>query len=109
MTSRLSQANLGAAPWNACGGERETTRTMDSRRLPGHGGVLVRASAYLAAAWCLGFAGVSAWQVAAGPPGQEVGLEIMIVLVGVLKLAGTSIGTCPANPVTEAPANKCEP
>ena len=29
----------------------------------------VRAVGYTAAAWCLGFAGVSAWQVVAGPAG----------------------------------------
>jgi hypothetical protein len=64
---------------------------MASRRLPGHGGVLVRAAAYLAAAWCLGFAGVSAWQVAAGPVGRVPGLAIISVLVGVLKLAGAGV------------------
>jgi hypothetical protein len=48
----------------------------------------VRASGYTAAAWCLGFAAVSAWQLAAGP---ALGLAIMIVLVGVLKLAGAAV------------------
>jgi hypothetical protein len=64
---------------------------MTSRRLPGQGGVLVRASAYLAAAWCLGFAGVSAWQVAAGPIGRVSGLAIISALAGVLKLAGAAV------------------
>jgi len=63
--------------------------------------VPVRALGYAAAAWCLGFAGVSAWQVAAGPIGQPQarqryaayasGLAIMGVLVGVLKLAGAAV------------------
>jgi hypothetical protein len=64
---------------------------MTIRRRAGHGEVLVRASAYLAAAWCLGFAGVSAWQVAAGPIGRVPGLAILSVLVGVLKLAGAAV------------------
>jgi hypothetical protein len=72
-------------------GEQETMTTMTSRQPPGHGGVPVRASGYLAAAWCLGFAGVSAWQVAAGPIGRAAGLAIMSVLVGVLKLAGAAV------------------
>jgi hypothetical protein len=56
-----------------------------------------RALGYTAAAWCLGFAAVSAWQVVAGPaPGQRLagyasGLAIMSVLVGVLKLAGAAV------------------
>jgi hypothetical protein len=68
---------------------------MTSQQPPGRGWplppVLVRASGYAAAAWCLGFAGVSAWQVAAGPIGQVPGLAIMSVLVGVLKLAGAAV------------------
>jgi hypothetical protein len=57
----------------------------------------VRAVGYSAAAWCLFFAAVSAWQVVAGPaPGQRFagyasGLAIMGVLVGVLKLAGAAV------------------
>jgi hypothetical protein len=57
----------------------------------------VRALGYVAAAWCLGFAAVSAWQVLAGPAaGQRFaddasGLAIMSVLVGVLKLAGAAV------------------
>ena len=57
-----------------------------------------RAVGYSAAAWCLFFAAVSAWQVVAGPaPGQRFagyasGLAIMSVLVGVLKLARRSRG-----------------
>jgi hypothetical protein len=56
----------------------------------------VRALGYTAAAWCLGFAAVSGWQVLAGPAaGQRLadyasGLAIMSVLVGVLKLAGAA-------------------
>jgi hypothetical protein len=63
--------------------------------------VPVRALGYAAAAWCLGFAGVSAWQVAAGPIGHPdmrwryaayaSGLAIMSVLVLVLKLAGAAV------------------
>jgi hypothetical protein len=90
MTCRRPRAMLGADAADAGGGEQEATGRMTSRRLPGHGGVLVRASAYLAAAWCLGFAVVSAWQVA-GPIGREPGLELIVVLVGVLKLAGAAV------------------
>jgi hypothetical protein len=60
----------------------------------------VRAAGYAAAAWCLGFAGVSAWQVAADLTGRPdphqryaayaSGLAVMWVLVGVLKLAGAA-------------------
>jgi hypothetical protein len=60
-----------------------------------------RALGYTAAGWCLGFAGVSAWQVAAGPighpdPGRRygayaAGLAVMSVLAGVLKLAGAAV------------------
>jgi hypothetical protein len=60
--------------------------------------VPVRALGYAAAAWCLGFAGVSAWQVAADLIGQPdarrryaayaSGLAIMGMLVLVLMLAG---------------------
>jgi hypothetical protein len=61
----------------------------------------VRAAGYAAAAWCLGFAGVSAWQVAADLTGRPdphqryaayaSGLAVMWVLVGVLKLAGAAV------------------
>jgi hypothetical protein len=44
----------------------------------------VRALGYAAAAWCIGFTGVTAWQLAAG-------LAIMGVLAGVLKLAGAAL------------------
>jgi hypothetical protein len=63
--------------------------------------VPVRALGYATAAWCLGFAGVSAWLVAAGPTGNSdarqryaayaSGLAIMSVLVLVLKLAGAAV------------------
>jgi hypothetical protein len=59
-------------------------------------GPLLRAVGY-AAAWCLGFAGVSAWQVVAGPAagqrfaGYASGLAILSALVGVLKLAGAAV------------------
>jgi len=52
---------------------------------------------YTAAAWCLFFAAVSAWQVMAGPhAGQRLaadasGLAIMSALVGVLKLVGAAV------------------
>ena len=59
------------------------------------------AAGYAAAAWCLGFAGVSAWQVAADLTGRPdphqryaayaSGLAVMWVLVGVLKLAGAAV------------------
>jgi len=61
----------------------------------------VRAVGYTAAAWCLGFAGVSAWQVVAGPAGPPEdpqrfaayasGLAVLSVLVGLLKLAGAAV------------------
>jgi len=61
----------------------------------------LRVVGYGAAAWCLGFAGVSAWQVATGPIGQPAapervaadasGLAIMVVLTGLLKLAGAAV------------------
>jgi hypothetical protein len=51
--------------------------------------------------WCLGFAGVSAWQVAADLTGRPdphqryaayaSGLAVMWVLVGVLKVAGAAV------------------
>ena len=52
----------------------------------------VRVLGYAAAAWCLGFAGVSVWLVAgmAGEPGRS-GLVILSVVVLVLKLAGVVI------------------
>jgi hypothetical protein len=56
---------------------------------------------YAAAAWCLAFAGISAWRVAADLTGQPdprqryaayaAGLAIIGVLVGVLKLAGAAV------------------
>jgi hypothetical protein len=65
------------------------------RRWPLPGGP-VRAVGYAAAAWCLGFAAVSAWQVVHPAALQRYaadasGLAIMIVLVGVLKLAGAAV------------------
>jgi hypothetical protein len=60
----------------------------------------IRMLGYAAAGWCLGFAGVSAWQAAGlirqPAAGQRCaayasGLVIMSVLVGVLKLAGTAV------------------
>jgi hypothetical protein len=56
----------------------------------------VRAFGYAAAAWCLGFAAESAWQLAhpAVPKryaADASGLAVMIVLVGVLKLAGAAV------------------
>jgi hypothetical protein len=63
--------------------------------------VTIRALGYAVAAWCLGFAGVSAWQVATdliGRPavpqryaGYASGLAVMGVLVAVLKLAGAAV------------------
>jgi hypothetical protein len=60
-----------------------------------------RALGYAAAAWCLGFAAVSAWQVAADLIGRPAvprryadyasGLAVMGVLVGVLKLTGAAV------------------
>jgi hypothetical protein len=62
---------------------------------------MIRALGYAIAAWCLGFAGVSAWQVATDLIGRPVvphryaayasGLAIMGVLVAVLKLAGAAV------------------
>ena len=63
--------------------------------------VTIKASAYAAAAWCLGFAGVSAWQVATdliGPPAvprrdaaYASGLAVIGVLAALLKLAGAAV------------------
>ena len=59
--------------------------------------LLLRALGYAAAAWCLGFAAVSAWQVVAGPAAGRrfaayaSGLAILSLLVGVLKLAGAAV------------------
>jgi len=63
--------------------------------------VRVRALGYAAAGWCLGFAGVSAWQVATDLNGRPAvphryaayasGLAIMGVLVGLFKLAGAAV------------------
>ena len=52
---------------------------------------VVRWLGYTAAAWCLGFAGVSVWLVAgmAGEPGHA-GLVILSVAALVLKLAGAA-------------------
>jgi hypothetical protein len=88
--------------------------SMTSQQSAGHGGRgpgsswrgplptgPVRVVGYVAAAWCVGFAGASAWQVAADPIGQTgagrryaayaSGLAVMSVLVGVLKLAGAAV------------------
>lgn len=82
--------------------------SMTSQQSADHGGrgrgrplppVPVRAVGYAAAAWCAGFAGVSAWQVAAGPTGQPeqryaayaAGLAVIGVVVGLLKLAGAAV------------------
>jgi hypothetical protein len=62
----------------------------------------VRLVGYAAAAWCLAFAAVSAWQLAAGgllgPPATRqryaadaAGLAVIAVLVGLLKLAGAAV------------------
>jgi hypothetical protein len=61
----------------------------------------VRVVGYAAAGWCVGFASVSAWQVAASllrhPAADQryasyaSGLAIVGVLVGVLKLAGAAV------------------
>jgi hypothetical protein len=63
--------------------------------------VPARALGYAAAGWCIGFAGVSAWLVVAGPIGHPQarqryaayasGLAIMSVLALVLKLAGAAV------------------
>jgi hypothetical protein len=66
------------------------------RRVPP---VPVRAVGYAAAGWCVAFAGVSAWQVAADLRGglperfaaDASGLAVIGVLVGVLKLAGAGV------------------
>jgi hypothetical protein len=52
----------------------------------------VRGLGYAAAAWSLGFAGVSVWLVAgmAGEPG-EAGLVILSMVALVLKLAGAAV------------------
>jgi hypothetical protein len=98
---------LESGPWNAGASEeaavpqpapapgRTRGRPRRSPSLP------TRAVGYTAAAWCLGFAAVSAWQIAASLTGQpqapqrdaahSPGLLVMSVLVGVLKLAGAGL------------------
>ena len=87
--------------------DRDASTTADRRgRAGGWSGrrsppPVLRAVGYAAAAWCLGFAAVSAWQLTAGPIGQpEAGqqygayasaLAIASVLAGVLKLAGAAL------------------
>jgi hypothetical protein len=95
MTSHHQQPDRAAAAVDRPG--RASTRPR-RWRLPS---VPVRALAYAAAAWCLGFAGVSAWQLAAGPIGSPEtsqrfaadasGLAIIGVLALVLKLAGAAV------------------
>ena len=63
--------------------------------------VAARAAGYAAAAWCLGFAAASVWQITAGPirhPGPHQryaayasGLAVISVLVLVIKLAGAAV------------------
>ena len=63
-------------------------------------------AAYLTAAWCLGFAAVSAWQLVAGDDagtdtalsGYESGLTLMIALVLVLKLLGAVVALAAVAP-----------
>jgi hypothetical protein len=91
---RFIVAHLTSAPSGTL--ERARSRAEHAETPP-----LVRASGYAAAAWCLAFAGVSAWRVAADLTGQPAGgqryaadasgLAIMGVLVGVLKLAGAAV------------------
>ncbi len=121
MTHRRPWPMLKADPYDACTSEQEVS-TMTSHQPPDRGAaaatdrpgharawpwrwplpaVPVRALGYAAAAWCLGFAGLSAWLVAAGPIGYPdasqryaayaSGLAIMSVLVLVLKLAGAAV------------------
>lgn len=57
----------------------------------------VRVVGYTVAAWCLGFAAVSGWQLVTGPePGDPFtdyagGIAVMIILVGALKILGAVI------------------
>jgi hypothetical protein len=67
-------------------------------------GAVEKVAAYLTAAWCLGFAAVSAWQLVAGDeaasalPGYESGLTVMIALVLVLKLLGALVALAAVAP-----------
>jgi hypothetical protein len=76
-------------------------RRPDSVAVPG---AVERAAAYVTAAWCLGFAAVSAWQLVAGGdaesafPGYESGLTVMIALVLVLKLLGAVVALAAVAP-----------
>jgi hypothetical protein len=82
---------IGADPCDACTSEQEAIAVRQPEP--------ARALGYAAAGWCLGFAGVSAWLVAAGPAGQArqrfaayaSGLAVMSVVVLVLKLAGAAV------------------
>jgi hypothetical protein len=95
MTSHLPPDRDGVAAGDRPGRARAWRWR---RRLPA---VPVRVVGYAAAAWCVGFAGVSAWQVTTdltGPPDPRQryaayasGLAIIGILVGVLKLAGAAV------------------
>jgi len=68
----------------------------------------VRGLGYAAAAWCLGFAGVSVWLVAdmAGEPGKA-GLVILSLAALVLKLAGAGWRWPPSVPGGGGRTGRC--
>jgi hypothetical protein len=109
-----TQQMIHAAVLHGIGQTPRYERTMTSQQPPDRGGpargrpwrwrlapVPIRAVGYAPAAWCVGFAGLSAWQVAVDLVGQPAaprryaadasGLAVMGVLVGVLKLAGAAL------------------
>lgn len=70
---------------------------------------VIRVVAYFAAAWCLGFAAVSAWLLATGPASGHAleehgaGLAAMNVLVLLLKLAGAWLAVASVRRHTRLP------
>ena len=62
----------------------------------------VKVAGYLAAAWCLGFAGVNVWEIATGPDDRLAayapGLAVIGVLVLVLKLVGAAVALAAVTP-----------
>jgi hypothetical protein len=100
MTPRRPWSILRTDPCHVGSSEQEAMAVPEPPTPPGGpwSAGAARAVGYVAAGWCLGFAAVSAWQVAAGPAGpaerfaaDASGLAILIVLVGVLKLVGAAV------------------
>jgi hypothetical protein len=97
-SKRVARARVGTRAGNP--GEMPTRADV----APARPGRVTRATAIIAAAWSLGFAAVSAGQIAAGP-GEDsryaayaTGLTIMIVTVLLLKLIGAVLALAAITP-----------